>query len=108
MESRAGGLVRLRGSVGARPEGQSGAGLPVPVCHRVGLSRRLADVNGQSAGGSDGVDGLPDTWSERGVTKGNKKAADHGGGLYARQPQGGSDGGDCRFSYKYKMCIFAP
>ena len=28
MESRAGGLVRLPGSVGARPEGQSGAGLP--------------------------------------------------------------------------------
>ena len=26
--SRAGGLVRLPGSVGARPEGQSGAGLP--------------------------------------------------------------------------------
>ena len=28
MESRAGGLVRLPGSVGARPEGQAGAGLP--------------------------------------------------------------------------------
>ena len=28
MESRAGGLVRLPGSVGARPEGQSAAGLP--------------------------------------------------------------------------------
>jgi len=43
MESRAGGLVRLPGSVGARPEGQSGAGLPVPVCHRhrVGLRRQL-------------------------------------------------------------------
>ena len=40
-ESRAGGLVRLPGSVGARPEGQSGAGLPVPVCHRVGLRRQL-------------------------------------------------------------------
>ena len=42
MESRAGGLVRLPGSVGARPEGQSGAGLPVPVCHRVGLRRSKA------------------------------------------------------------------
>ena len=92
MESRAGGLVRLRGSVGARPEGQSGAGLPDTWSER-----------GVTKG-----NGLPDTWSERGVTKGNKKAADHGGGLYARQPQGGSDGGDCRFSYKYKMCIFAP
>ena len=65
-ESRAGGLVRLRGSVGGAARGQSGGSLLAPVCHRVGLSRRLADVNGQSAGGSDGVDGLPDTWSERG------------------------------------------
>ena len=49
-ESRAGGLVRLRGSVGGAPRGQSGGSLLTPVCHRVGLSRRLADVNGQSAG----------------------------------------------------------
>lgn len=55
--SRAGGLVRLPGSVGARPEGQSGAGLPVPVCHRVGLRRQLADAEVQSAGSSDEVGG---------------------------------------------------
>ena len=66
MKSRAGGLVRLLGSVGGATRGQSGGSLLTTVCHRVGLSRRLADVNGQSAGGSDGVDGLPDTWSERG------------------------------------------
>ena len=50
MESRAGGLVRLRGSVGGATRGHSGGSLLTPVCHRVGLSRRLADVNGQSAG----------------------------------------------------------
>ena len=50
MESRAGGLVRLPGSVGARPEGQSGDSLLAPVCHRVGLRRQLADAEVQSAG----------------------------------------------------------
>ena len=61
--SRAGGggawraHLCLPGSVGARPEGQSGAGLPVPVCHRVGLRRQLADAEVQSAGSSDEVGG---------------------------------------------------
>ena len=49
MESRAGGLVRLPGSVGARPEGQSGAGLPVPVCTGLDFGGSSADVKVQSA-----------------------------------------------------------
>ena len=58
--------VRMRLAEG--PNGICEAGLgKAPVCLRVGLSRRLADVIGQSAGGSDGVDGLPGTWSERGA-----------------------------------------
>lgn len=60
------GTAPAAGRCGARPEGQSGGGLPAPVCRRVRLSRRLADVKVSSAGGAEVVlTALPATRLER-------------------------------------------
>ena len=67
MESRAGGLVRLPGSVGGAMVEQSLAPNLTESAEPLDCHDGSSGVRVQSAGGSDGVDGLPDTWSERGA-----------------------------------------